>query len=316
MDKIKDSFDSLPIAVCFFDRNNMIRLINHRMLAIMGLLRCDGIQTLTEMRSALQSPPADVHCLNPQLQIYRFSDGRALRFAEEQIRIKAGGRYTQITAADVTELMQTQHQLEIENAKLTNANSHLRNLFEQMPEIIREEETLAMKLRVHDDIGHSILATRRVLLRQTDLKEIRANAALWEQAISVLYRSNQMTVRFEPLEEVKKRTEEMGVRVLFAGDEPQTQSLRTLSALAIHECATNCIRHAGGTELYVCFRQEPGHMEISLTNNGAAPAKTVTEGGGLSMLRQRVEEVDGKMEIQSIPYFKLTLELPEGGNDA
>ena len=41
-----------------------------------------------------------------------------------------------------------------------------------------QEETLAMKLRVHEDIGHSILATRRVLLQNTDQKEIRAAAAL------------------------------------------------------------------------------------------------------------------------------------------
>ena len=104
-----------------------------------------------------------------------------------------------------------------------------------MPEIIREEETLAMKLRVHDDIGHSILAARRVLLQQTDLKELRANAALWEQSISVLFRSSQITAQSEPLEAAKKRAEELGVRVLLTGREPQRQWIRTLSALAICE---------------------------------------------------------------------------------
>lgn len=78
-----------------------------------------------------------------------------------------------------------------------------KRLLAQMPEIIREKETLAMKLRVHDDIGHSILAARRVLLQHTDLKEIRANAALWERSISVLYRSHQITARSESLEAAK-----------------------------------------------------------------------------------------------------------------
>ena len=314
MDRIKNSFDSLPIAVCFFDHNDVVRLINHRMLAIASLLRRGGIQTLAELQDALQSPPEAVRCLDPQLQIYQFPDGSALRFAREQIVTKAGVRYTQITAADVTELMQKQNQLKEENEKLAEANAQLRKLFAQMPEIIREEETLAMKPRVHDDIGHSILAARRALLRHADLKEIRAHAALWEQSISVLYRSGQMTVRSEPLEASKKRAEEMGVRVLFAGEEPQTRRLRTLSALAIRECAANCARHAEGTELYVCFLQRLGCMEVSLTNNGAAPKETITEGGGLSMLRQRVEEAGGKLEIQSIPRFKLTLKLLEGGD--
>ena len=219
MDRIKESFDSLPIAACFFDKNGVVRLINRRMLAIANWLRKGGIQSLEEMQSALHSPPANVRCLDRHLRIYRFPDGKALRFAQEQITTKAGVRYTQITAADVTELIRKQNQLKAENAKLAEANERLRRLFVQMPEIIREEETLAMKLRVHDDIGHSILAARRVLLQHTDLKEIRANAALWEQSISVLYRSNQLTAQSDPLEAAKKRAEELGVRVLLTGNE-------------------------------------------------------------------------------------------------
>ncbi len=311
MDRIKESFDSLPIAACFFDKNGVVRLINRWMLAIANWLRKGGIQSLAEMQRALHSPPANVRCLDLRLRIYRFPDGKALRFAQEQITTKAGVRYTQITAADVTELIRKQNQLKAENAKLAEANERLRRLLAQMPEIIREEETLAMKLRVHDDIGHSILATRRMLLQSTDQKEIRAAAALWEQSISVLYRSSKMKAQSEPLETARERAEKLGVKVLLAGDEPQTQWIRALIALAISECASNCVRHAAGTELYVCFWQKPDCIAVSLTNNGAAPKEEITEGGGLSMLRQRIEESGGKMEIQSIPRFKLMLSLQE-----
>ena len=180
-----------------------------------------------------------------------------------------------------------------------------------MPQIIREEETLAMKLRVHDDIGHSILAARRALLQQASLEQIHANAVLWERSIAVLYRSNQMTVQPEPLESAKKRANQMGVKVLQEGKNPPTQHQRRLCALAIRECAANCVRHAGGTELYVQFWQEDGCMKLSLTNNGAVPEKEITEGGGLSMLRHHVEKAGGRMNIQSLPRFKLMLSFPE-----
>ena len=85
MDRIKESFDSLPIAVCFFDKNGVVRLINHRMLAIASQLRKGGIQTLAELHDALRSPPPTVRCLDPQLYIFRFSDGTELRFAEESM---------------------------------------------------------------------------------------------------------------------------------------------------------------------------------------------------------------------------------------
>ncbi len=312
MDKIKESFDSLPVAVGFFDTNGVVRLVNHRMLALSSLLRKNGVQTLAEMQIVLQAPPANICCLDPKLQIYRFPDGKVFRFLQEQITTKAGIRYTQITAADVTELMRRQTRLKEENAKLTDANHRLRKIFEQMPEIIREEETLEMKLRVHDDIGHSILAARRALLRQADLDDLRASAALWEQSIAVLFRSNQMGTQSEPLEAAIRRAGEMGVRVLTEGMPSEAPKVRTLIALAIRECAANCARHAGGTELYVRFRQDRGmYTNLCLTNNGEAPREEIREGGGLSMLRHRVEEAGGCMEIQSLPCFKLFLSLPE-----
>ncbi len=282
------------------------------MLALSSLLRKNGVQTLAEMQIVLQAPPANICCLDPKLQIYRFPDGKVFRFLQEQITTKAGIRYTQITAADVTELMRRQTRLKEENAKLTDANHRLRKIFEQMPEIIREEETLEMKLRVHDDIGHSILAARRALLRQADLDDLRASAALWEQSIAVLFRSNQMGTQSEPLEAAIRRAGEMGVRVLTEGIPSEAPKVRTLIALAIRECAANCARHAGGTELYVRFRQDRGmYTNLCLTNNGEAPREEIREGGGLSMLRHRVEEAGGCMEIQSLPCFKLFLSLPE-----
>ena len=57
--------------------------------------------------------------------------------------------------------------------------------------------------------------------------------------------------------------------------------------------------------------QKPDCTEVSLTNNGAVPKEKITEGGGLSMLRQRIEEAGGKMEVWSSPRFQLMLSLPE-----
>ena len=42
-------------------------LINRRMLAITNWLQKGGIQSLAEMQSALQAPPASVCCLDPHL---------------------------------------------------------------------------------------------------------------------------------------------------------------------------------------------------------------------------------------------------------
>lgn len=311
MNRIKESFDSLPTAVCFFDSHGVVRLINHQMLKLVTQLRKNSIQTLPELLSSLEDPPASVCCLNRQLQIYHFPDNRDIQFSIEPIQIYDGSRYTQVTATDVTKLIEKQRQLKEENKKLEDANERLRRLFDQMPEIIREEETLEMKLRVHDDIGHSILAARRALIKRANLKEIRESAKLWEESIAVLYRSNQIKEEADPLETALRRAGEMGVCVLFRGKEPKDPKIRALTALAIHECASNCIRHAGGTRLYVRFQEIKQRTVICLTNNGALPKGGIREGGGLSMLRHRTEEIAGTMEVSGFPRFKLLLSLPQ-----
>lgn len=45
-------------------------------------------------------------------------------------------RYTQITAADVTELVHQQYALAAENQRLESANERMRQLMERMPEIV------------------------------------------------------------------------------------------------------------------------------------------------------------------------------------
>lgn len=205
MDRIRESFDSLPVAICFFDKNGVVRLINHRMLMLTDRLRKNGIQTFDELEAALEQPPETVCCLNKELQLYRFWDESVFQFTEKTIRTKLGIPYTQVTACDVTELLQSQNRLQKENERLKDANDRLRKLFEQMPDLIREEETLAMKLRVHDDIGYSILSARRLLSQQAGLDEIRAGAAVWEQSIEVLYRSFKTDEKQDALEEAVRR---------------------------------------------------------------------------------------------------------------
>ena len=119
-----------------------------------------------------------------------------------------------------------------------------------------------------------------------------------------------------PITTAIQQAAEMGVDVLLDGPHPNSQRLCELVALAIRECATNCVRHADGTELYVSLEQKLDYIYVSLTNNGSVPKGEILEGGGLSMLRQHVKKAGGKMNVQSIPYFKLTLSLPvEGDNN-
>ncbi len=314
MNIIKESFDNLPIAVCFFDSRGIVRLVNRRMLAVGAALLGSGIQTLSELRDALAAPPKGVAVLDAAQRIYRFPDGTALRFSEEGITDADGCVYTQVTAADVTELMERQARLREENRRLDDANERERRLYRNMPEIVREEETLAMKIRVHDDIGHSILSARRVLLHSESLESIRDLAALWERSAALLCRANEAPAPDDAYAYALERAGALGVHVLTEGELPEKGEARELFALALRECCTNCVRHAAGTEVYVRAGKSGSGWQLEICNNGARPAAPIREGGGLGALRRRVERSGGTMEIRSAPEFALYIVLPEEEN--
>lgn len=305
---VKESFDTLPTAICFFDRNGLVRLMNRRMLAISAVLREGGIQSLGELCDALAHPAAGVQLRNAAARVYRMPDDAILRFAERLVTDKNGVQYTEVTAADVSELSALHAKLKQENERLADANCRAKRLYDTIPDLVREEEILAMKMQVHDDVGHTLLSARRALRGGETLDEIRSKAAEWERSIALLCHS-EATDLTDPLTYAQERAAALGARVHLTGNFPAHAALRRLMALAIRECTSNCVRHAGGSEVYaVCEQTEK--WRLTVTNNGAPPEKAIIEGGGLSALRRRVENAGGTMQIDSTPAFALHITLP------
>ena len=311
MISVKDAFDNMPIAVCFFDKHGTVRLINRRMLNVSTMLLGSEMQTLTELHNALEAPPKQISVTDSAVPLYNFPDGKTLRFEEKIVTDSDGASFVQVTAADVTELAERQAELRRENEQLSEANRRARQLYENMAEIVREEEILSMKMRVHDDIGHSILSARRALLSNEDIEAVRSNAAVWEKSIELLHHANNMPDQPDPMEYAEKRAEALGVRLVMNGVMPESSRLRYLFSLAVRECVTNCVRHAGGNEVCVTVSADGDSYTAMLTNNGKVPDGQIVEGGGLSALRRRIEKNNGNMTVQSFPCFALTVSLKD-----
>lgn len=307
---IKESFDNIPIAVCFFDSRGIVRLINRQMLQLTAQLLGSHVQSLSELHYILHNPPPSVEQLSDAPFVYRFPDGKIRRFSEEAVTDSEGSVFIQVIASEVTELIDMQNELRADNLRLSEANHRARLLYENMAEIVREEEILAMKMRIHDDIGHSILAARQALQKNESLEAIRANAAVWEKSIELLNHANLHAEEPDALAYALSRAEILGLKVIITGELPKESYTHYLLTLAIRECITNCVRHAGSDELYVNITLQNNTHTAVITNNGAPPPAEICEGGGLSALRKRLEKSGGTMTVRSFPRFSLTITLP------
>ncbi len=310
MSIIKNSFDNIPLGMCIFDENGRLRLCNRRMHYIAGILLNGSAFTLDDLRSALADPPSKVTELDAEMHVYLFPDSTVMRFSEHHVTGSDGEPLTEITAADVTELAGLSIRLEEENLRIEDANRRARRLYDNMPEIIRDEETLAMKLRVHDDIGHTIMSARRALQNEESIENIRASAAQWENSINLLCHATRSSEPHDPVTYAVERADALGVRVIISGMLPTDSGARSLLALSVRECTSNCLKHAAASELYVSVSINSFSCSVTVTNNGTPPTHEIIEGGGLSGLRRRVENAGGAMSVISLPRFVLAVSLP------
>ena len=83
---------------------------------------------------------------------------------------------------------------------------------------------------------------------------------------------------------------------------------------AMQVCLTNAIQYAKATEISANIWENEDSYTVMIRNNGKPPEKKITEGGGLSNLRHRIENSGGKMTVQSLPEFSLVIEIPKYEN--
>lgn len=96
-------------------------------------------------------------------------------------------------------------------------------------------------------------------------------------------------------------------------DHPVSGQVRHHLFLAIKEALNNAIRHGGATEVGFRVRMEDDRLCILITDNGSGfdPSEP-SRGRGLSNLRERLEQIHGRCELESSPGkgTSISLQVP------
>ena len=246
-------------------------------------------------------------------EVVLLKDGSAWRFSREKITTDDGTVYTQVTASDITELYLRSKDLEEDNRKLKEYAERMRRLSANIITLIREEEILNMKMRVHDDIGRSVIATRRFLQQKRPMEEL--DLTEWKNAVRLLKRETEMPEEQDALAGLMTSAYSMGIKIFMDGELPQNPAAEVLTA-AVRECMTNAVRHAGARELYVHLTCDDNTAVAVITNDGAPPEAEITMGGGLSSLNIRIRKYGGSMSIKTRPGFEMTVTVPVSAEEA
>ena len=307
---IKEAFDNLPTAVCFFNESGLPVLCNLAMQRFSFAVCGKDVQFITDLESFLSDDFVPVAEVRKDGKVFILDDGSAWRLEKRTFTHESGESYTQYIAADVTDLQKSRVELTKENEQLRYVQAELKRLSANVVAITREEEILNTKMRVHDEMGKCLVAAQKYL--KTDCTESIPDslAAAWQRAVSMLKYSND-TPDEDMLSQIRKTCKFVKVDFVQTGELPKEERIAYLLTCAVRECVTNAVRYAAATELYADFTENEHTATVMVTNNGTAPESEIVEGGGLSTLRRRVERAGGTMIVQSAPRFQLTVSIPK-----
>ena len=307
---IQESLDNLPSGIVFFDGNGMPKLMNRRMHQICMNLAGRDIQNITELEEALSKPLKEQVFFDDDLKVYGFSDGSVWKFSEKEIITTGGDRFSQVLASEVSELYQSKVLLKRENQKLQEMSAAMKELSKNVVTLTREEETLSMKMRVHDNLGYSVLAAQRMLMRESE-EDRDIFLSQWKQTLDLLNKDNESVEDEQLHRQVQDRAKFLGVKIIYTGEKIWESHIFRLLDIILLEALSNCVRHAGASELYVKFGSTEHEWDVVITDNGQKPEKNIKEGGGLSGIRKRVEQCGGTLRICSDPIFSITVKIPK-----
>ena len=308
---VKETMDDVPCGVCVSDSWGRIVLSNKKMRELSRMLIGAVLQNYEDLKQVLDGNKSvqGVTRLSPENSVLYLPNGTVWMFQNYMLTEEEVAGYLQTVAFDVTEIYFNSEKIRMKNEKLELLNQKLKKMYEQIDESIREQETLKMKMQVHDSFGRSLLTIRRMLEGNKEPDYMKNQLEILKQSVYILSGIMQDDTE-KQYEESIKHEEKLGVSVEIEGELCDEYQVALITDKAIRECVTNCIRHAHGRRVYVQSHKTREGWKVCITNDGERPKEGCREGGGLSALREVVERDGGEMTTKFEPEFLLALKLP------
>ena len=200
---VNEAVNDVPCGVCFSDPLGRIVLCNTKMQELSRIMTGSYLQDYEALRKAMSGEPeSEGLCrLSKDSNVFYFPDGSVWMFQEYSLQEPDCAGYLQTVAVNVSEIYYNGEKIRANNEKLEILNHKLEEMYEKIGDKIREQETLVMKMQVHDNFGRSLLSIRRILERKEDPDKMDKQLSVLKHLVYILTGS-----AVESMEEVYKDT--------------------------------------------------------------------------------------------------------------
>lgn len=311
---IREALDNLPSGVCFSNDIGMPILTNRRMYQLareVGGQPCHNAEVFWGELERFESHNKAELIESGDSPTIRWGDGGIWQFNKTVIIID-NQQYAQTTASDITRLYTLTQELAKSNEALNEYQERQKDLLANIVDIAKEEELLESKVKIHNELGQCLLLARRHLTGKAPTRDISNLFSQWERVMDFMENTIEGAEdkSGDAMRELIEVAEELGCRISFEGCSQEEAGRIPNLKNAIREAMTNAIRHGEANRLEVKLEKGEGQVKILIQDNGLKPINTISEGGGLSLLRRRIERAGGYMEIRYSRGVELHIRIP------
>ena len=212
--------------------------------------------------------------------------------------------------------------------ELARANAELRATQELLAESSRISERARISGELHDVLGHNLTALNIHLEVARHLTEGKAleHVSKSQSLAMILLRDVREVVdavRGDTDMDVRRAVEALieglpypSIHLEMPNDLRIEDSVRAQMLLrCIQEIVTNTLKHSGAKNLWFELVRTDNGIEVLATDDGRG-TKSLRPGHGLTGMRQRLEEIGGRLRIASQPQqgFAVSAWVPSKGN--
>ena len=300
---IMEAIHDLPDGICISGESGVPILINHKMYAIYSELTGADLQNASDLIPLVGGT-------------FRLEDHSVWKFRRRLLDRSAGIYETIACNVSVSYMLKTE--LEEKTGRLRLQQLRLKNLLANIASVQKEEEILASRIRIHDELGQILLASRQLLKTDNrgEARETGIDRALadWEKLIRLLS-ENMADLEPYPVfkaEELQKAAAVVGCRIEGLESLEEASAHLPLLLAAIRECMINAVHHGRAKVVRISYRTGKGQEILEISDDGRGNGgQPLQERGGLKNLRSRVEEAGGVMTTDSRAGVCVTISLPD-----
>ena len=293
---LKGALDGLKTAVMFESEFNVV-YENLAMKTLLEKLNIKQNQSSFEIWQSLKSKE-NFKIIDKQ-NILVFLDKKVYSFS----MIKQSK--TQIYAFDITKEYLTTTEIENKQNELKTKQTEILQMIENLDEIERQREVLSLKSKLHDIIGQRLFILHHILdvidEKTFDLNSVKSLLKTMLDEID-----NEDISEAQNLQNsIVTAFEMIGFNIEISGEIPKETPKAKALVKIIRECATNAIRHANATKLFVNI----SNNKIEISDNGKKQNTSFIEGTGIKGMRLNAETLGGELIISKDIGFKVVIEM-------